>query len=950
MLNQSEVKTKKSGIIAIVALLILSMSASAMLLPFVHAATPMNIPTFAYISVSTNPVGINQPVEIIMWLNQLPFGTAPTNDIRFHNYKLTITAPDGTIQTKTFPVVSDPVAAQDTLFTPTQVGTYTLKFDFPGQVYTWPFMVTLFGPNTAYLNATYAASSATTTLTVQSAPVSSIPGNPYPSNFWTRPIYGTNSNWWPLASNWLGDLAPGYTGFAGTYNMGGNGEQLAGAGDVVGSLTSHIMWTMPIESGGIVGGNQTVIQGDSYFEGSAYEQRYDNPIVVDGILIFTKPVSFSGPSNGPTVAVDLRTGKQLWSSTTMSPISFAYVYDVQDPNDHGVYPPILISVSGGASMFGASPMTWKAYDAYTGTYMFTTTNITMGSTSTTMLGPEGEYLIISLANLGTAANPNWYLQEWNSSRLWGDNYSGGSTTPPVVPPVSNEGNNIGGNWAGGTIMAMGPFGPSPTYIPSMYDFNVSVPYLNSLGASPTLVGGIYGSTLLAYAGNLPSTGMDFMGSMSSSPYTYVTLNINENNPNTLGNVIWHETLNPPPNNITILQAGIDPVNRVFVENWRETQQYVGYSLDTGAKLWGPTVAQDMLDYYGSPASGSLANCFAYGKMYSAAYAGVVYCYDTLTGKILWTYGNGGPGNSTNSGLETPFGRYPTFINAIGSGLVYLVTSEHTIETPLFKGSLNRAINATTGAEVWTLSGYTGEFSVLSYAAADGYNTWFNGYDDQVYTVGRGPSATTVEAPLTSIVQGSSLTVQGYVTDISAGTTQDSVTANFPHGVPCASDASMCAWMGYVYQQQPYPNTATGVVVHLTAFDPNNNTEDLGYATTDLSGNYAIQFTPPVPGIYKITASFAGTNGYWPSSAETAISVSKAPSAAPATTSAPTAVPTQAPSTAPSNAAPTVTIAPTPSPAVTPPTSAAPTTTYIVIAAAIIIILAVATAIILRRRK
>ena len=32
---------------------------------------------------------------------------------------------------------------------------------------------------------------------------------------------------------------------------------------------------------------------------------------------------------------------------------------------------------------------------------------------------------------------------------------------------------------------------------------------------------------------------------------------------------------------------------------------------------------------------------------------------------------------------------------------------------------------------------------MSYAMADGYNTWFNGYDDQIYVVGRGPSDTTV---------------------------------------------------------------------------------------------------------------------------------------------------------------------------------------------------------------
>ena len=78
---------------------------------------------------------------------------------------------------------------------------------------------------------------------------------------------------------------------------------------------------------------------------------------------------------------------------------------------------------------------------------------------------------------------------------------------------------------------------------------------------------------------------------------------------------------------------------------------------------------------------------------------------------MWTFGNGGEGNSTNSGVETPFGNYPTFVDAIGNGVVYTITTEHTEETPIFKGAIARAINATTGQEIWTFSDYTGEFLI-----------------------------------------------------------------------------------------------------------------------------------------------------------------------------------------------------------------------------------------------
>jgi hypothetical protein len=868
------ISKNKTGAIAIALLLILSMSASMMLVPSGKAASSMNVPDFAYIAVSTNPCGVGQTTEVIMWMNQVIFGAAFGNNIRFQNYHLIITAPDGTNTTVPFAVVSDPTSAQDYYFTPTAVGTYTLTFNFPGQVYNFPIV---FNPiagttNAAYEGATYLPASASCTLTVQSATVPPLPSTPLPTAFWTRPIYGENSNWFTIASNWLGDIAPGYTGFAGSYNGGGNGEQLAGASDVVGSLTSHVMWTKPIDSGGIVGNNQTLIQGDSYFDGSAYNQRFTDPIIVDGMLFYTEPVSFDGVpgalSNtwgyGPVDCVNLATGQLMWSKNITAP-SFAYVYDVQDANQHGVYPPILFSVAGGLTIFGWVPMTWTAYDAYTGDYMFTVSNIPVGDATTTALGPNGEFLIIDLVNLGTPTSPNWYLQEWNSSRMWTGQYNGESTSPEVVPPYT-----VGSN-------------------PILYDYNVSVPFLDSAyGMLPIKeVGAIVNNVLLAYSGNLPSLGADFMGPQSDTPYTYFTLNIDQATPASLGTVIWHQTETPPPGNITVLEQGIDPVNRVFVEDYRETQQYVGYSLDTGAKLWGPTVPQAQLDYYGSSGSGSLAGTFAYGKLYSSAYAGIVYCYDTKTGDILWTYGNGGEGNNSNSGVETPFAHYPTFVNAIGGGVVYLVTTEHTEESPIFKGAVASAINATTGKLIWQLSDYTGEFLTMSYAAADGYCTWFNSYDAQIYTVGRGPSQTTVDAGPKVTTFGDNVVISGTVMDISAGTKQAEQAADFPNGVPCASDASMTQWMGYVYQQQPEPTNFTGVPVTIAVTDSNHNCYDIGTVTTDAHGFYTLTWTPDITGNYTVTATFAGTLGYWPSSAETSFNVMSAP---------PTPAPTAAPPT------------------------------------------------------
>ena len=138
--------------------------------------------------------------------------------------------------------------------------------------------------------------------------------------------------------------------------------------------------------------------------------------------------------------------------------------------------------------------------------------------------------------------------------------------------------------------------------------------------------------------------------------------------------------------------------------------------------------------------------------------------------------------------------------------------------------------------------------------------------------------------------GHSLIISGTVMDASAGTKQDEQAARFANGVPVASDASMKDWMGYVYQQKPLPTNFTGVEVTLSVVDANGNYRTIGTTTTDYTGQYSYQWTPDIAGKYTVIATFAGTNGYWPSSATTAFAVD--PAAATATPQ-----PTQPPSIA-----------------------------------------------------
>ena len=105
------------------------------------------------------------------------------------------------------------------------------------------------------------------------------------------------------------------------------------------------------------------------------------------------------------------------------------------------------------------------------------------------------------------------------------------------------------------------------------------------------------------------------------------------------------------------------------------------------------------------------------------------------------------------------------------------------------------------------------------------------------------------------------------------------------GTAAVSDASMDTWMEYLHSSSHTHANDTGVQVTLSALDPNGNFITIGTATTDLTGQYSFVWTPTIAGKYTIVASFAGSQSYYPSTAETSDrrkrSSSRAPTPAPA---------------------------------------------------------------------
>ena len=163
------------------------------------------------------------------------------------------------------------------------------------------------------------------------------------------------------------------------------------------------------------------------------------------------------------------------------------------------------------------------------------------------------------------------------------------------------------------------------------------------------------------------------------------------------------------------------------------------------------------------------------------------------------------------------------------------------------------------------------------------------FDQQLYCIGKGPSATTVSAPQTDIALGQSVMITGTVTDQSpSGRHNEAGSLDFTlKGTPAIGDSSMDAWMEYKYHQQALPSNAIGVPISLDTVDPNGNFVHIGNVTSDITGAYGHNWTPEIPGTYQIIATFAGSASYGPSSAKTYMGVvegqaTPAPTAAPLT--------------------------------------------------------------------
>jgi hypothetical protein len=589
---------------------------------------------------------------------------------------------------------------------------------------------------------------------------------------------------------------------------------------------AHVLWTKQIAMGGLTGGDLEGMGGPPAYEvGAAYEQKFGAPAILGGILYYNR-FEERGSTNveQDVVAVDLHTGEELWvRNWDNRRLDLGQNFYWQSYNYMGTF----------AYLWEVTGSTWNAYDAFTGRWVYKMTHCpasvgsyggSLGSDS--FWGPRGEIYSYEI-NLN-----NGWMTLWNSSELVSHE---GSWRP--------HGNTYDCSW---TASRQGG-----------WEWNITIPM------------GLKGSVRAVALGDR------VVGSSVST--TQVTVWSFSLKPGQEGQLLFNNKWNAPSDwatgNQTMSWGGTSLEDNVGLVWSKETMRRWGFSLETGKYLWGPSETEQYLQYLGT------STAIAYGKLYSTYMCGIVYCYDIQTGERLWVHEIRDPYNEI---LWSP--NWPARIQFIADGKIYLCEGEHSPNQPLPRGAPYFCLNATTGEEIWSLS-ITYYYRTNS-LMGDNIIAVCSLYENSIYAIGKGPSATSVTAGPEVSVHGSSVLVKGMVTDMSPGTNSAGLKMRFPNGVPAVSDESMSDWMEYVYEQFPRPEDNTGVEVVIEVRDPNNNYYEVGRTTSDSSGMFHCAFTPQVPGEYTIVASFAGSESYYGSFAETAINVEEAPATTPEPTTGP----------------------------------------------------------------
>jgi hypothetical protein len=378
---------------------------------------------------------------------------------------------------------------------------------------------------------------------------------------------------------------------------------------------------------------------------------------------------------------------------------------------------------------------------------------------------------------------------------------------------------------------------------------------------------VYPDDVIVGYQRLETTGMFTVVTLNDAPFVLWAIDAET------GSLKFNKTIAAPSGNVTLSVAAGSAEDRVFCIWSKELAQFWAYDIDTGNLKWGPTEPQNYLDVF------AMYPRIYNGILYSNGMSGIMYAYDDKTGNLLWNYTYKDPYS------ETLWSDYWSSLRPriIADGKIYLGQSEHSVNQPQPRGAPFVCLNATTGEVLWSIAGMFRQTDWGGSAVmGDSIIATMDSYNQMVYAIGKGATATTISAPNVGVDAGRSITLKGTVMDISPGTSDEKIKLRFPNGVAAVSDATMSEWMLYVYKQFSPPTNGTGVEVMLAVLDANGNYRTIGTTTTDTQGFYTYSWVPDIPGDYKVYAVFTGSNGYYGSQAVSSFTVEQPiPTASPA---------------------------------------------------------------------
>lgn len=618
-LQENKFLTRNKTITTIALILLLALSAQTLGISYVNAAVPTQ--TYAFIAANPNPIGVNQPLQVSMWLADPPPTAAGAGGDRWIGFTVTITKPDGTVENRG-PVNSDAVGGAYFTYYPSMTGVYTFQMHYPGGQ-----TMTGFSFFTGAFDNTYLASdSAVYSVTVQQEPITDPPGTPPPTGYWTRPINGENHDWSRIGSNWL---MPAWNSMSRSFDAG-----FAITPEGTAPNTAHILWTKELAFGGQVGG----VYGTAFFhDGRSYEYFFKPPVIISGRLYYNDIYGNEGSNFGAAAAqptgwnsfscVDMENGETLFTIPNES-IAFGQIYNYASPNQAGAF----------AYLWSIADTNYKMYNAWSGKYILTIANVTGGVQT---FSDDG-----SLINYNIAVNPannKNYITCWNSSK--------------AIPPLPGGGANDWMwrpyTWAGQTL-------------DGNKGIEWSVPASNAPGENIAPLFGQAG--LFDNDGNILSmaNGVDF--------YAYSMKD---------GSFQYKSTLQPPTDipakeSLTGIASFLNTYEfgGIYYSFVKATLQWVAYDVRTGQVKWITDPLTNPWSMYGTSV------VVAYDKFYAGGYGGDLNCYDNANGNLLWTYSTGSAGFQTPygfwpiySGLTVADGKIIFTTSEHGNGVETLYTGE-----------------------------------------------------------------------------------------------------------------------------------------------------------------------------------------------------------------------------------------------------------------------------------